>query len=237
MMSVGRVAEYSAMSNAIAPKSTEELAEKKTTTIAADNTDKFVKSEVTFTPAYTRAAVTENHTNSSTDNEASDKQQNEQAAAAKNQKNDKVGKGMDIKHGGSLVHNKNELMQNMVQEMLTGQAKHNGKSSPMSELEEIIRSYAEEAEKTADGDENYWNAENTANRILDFAKSLAGGDEKNIETLRKAFEKGFGASEKVFGGKGKLPSISYETYDLVQKGFDDWSKEFSKEAEKAADEN
>lgn len=235
MMSIGRVAEYSAMSNAIAPKSTEELAEKKATTMASDNTDKFVKSEVTFAPAYTRAAVTENHTNSSTDNDSAEKQQNEQAAADK-QQNKKVGKGLDIKHGGSLVHNKNALMQDMVQEMLTGQARKHGKSNPMSELEEIIRSYAEEAEKTADGDENYWNAENTANRILDFAKSLAGDDQKNIESLRKAFEKGFGESEKVFGGKGKLPSVSYETYDLVQKGFDDWSKKFSEEAEKTADE-
>lgn len=61
-----------------------------------------------------------------------------------------------------------------------------------------------------------------ATRILDMAKSLAGGDESKIATLRKAVEKGFKAAGVELGGK--LPSISTDTYNEVMKRFDAWEK-------------
>ena len=60
MISVGRLAEFSNLTNATAPKSSEQASAQKTTTMASDNNDKFVRSETTFAPAYTRATVTEN---------------------------------------------------------------------------------------------------------------------------------------------------------------------------------
>lgn len=68
-----------------------------------------------------------------------------------------------------------------------------------------------------------WGVEKTSARILDFAKALAGSDPSKIEMLKHAFEQGFAAAEKAFGGK--LPDISKQTYDKVMKGFDDWKNE------------
>lgn len=75
----------------------------------------------------------------------------------------------------------------------------------------------------------YWGVEKTSARILDFAKALAGSDPSKIEALKSAFERGFAAAEKAFGGK--LPDISKQTYDKVMKGFDDWKNEGAKNAD------
>ncbi len=235
MLSVGRVMEQSAVTYATAPKSSEEISEKKDTTLAADATDKFVRSGASFTPAYTKATVTDNRssmTGSGTDpnsNIAPDRltKQKEQAQA---DEQGKVGQKTeaDVPQFKSVTQAKNEMMKDMVMQMLTGQVEDSRKTDAMKELEEILSSYSDDEER----DENYWNADETANRILGFAKELAGDDDEAFGTLKDAFEKAFTESEKLFGGKGSLPSVSYDTYDKVQQGFDDWEKQI---AEKRAE--
>lgn len=61
--------------------------------------------------------------------------------------------------------------------------------------------------------------------MFEFAKNLAGNDSKYADSLKDAFIKGFGLAEKAYGGKGKLPSVCYETYDKVIDMFDSWGKE------------
>lgn len=72
-----------------------------------------------------------------------------------------------------------------------------------------------EADIAEDG---YWGVSQTSQRILDFATALTGRDPSKIEEMRSAFEKGYKLAEKKWGGN--LPSISQQTYDAVQKGFD-----------------
>lgn len=69
-MDIGRIAEQSAQISATTPKPAAQETEKKTTTLASDNTDKFVESETTFTPAYTKKSAGKSHTNTASDNEA-----------------------------------------------------------------------------------------------------------------------------------------------------------------------
>lgn len=69
----------------------------------------------------------------------------------------------------------------------------------------------------------YYSAEATASRILDFAKALSGGDASKFKLLKDAVEKGFAEATDALGGE--LPEISRQTYDLVQKGFDQWAEE------------
>lgn len=71
-------------------------------------------------------------------------------------------------------------------------------------------------------DDGYWGVDQTAGRILDFAKALSGGDPSKIETLRGAFVEGFEQAKEAFGGE--LPEISQKTYDKVMQGFDEWQK-------------
>ncbi|MCL2664520.1 MAG: hypothetical protein FWE82_02810 [Defluviitaleaceae bacterium] len=68
----------------------------------------------------------------------------------------------------------------------------------------------------------YYSVENTAARILDFAVALSGGDPSKIAVLREAVEKGLKMAENSWGGK--LPEISYKTFDAVMKGFDEWEQ-------------
>jgi len=90
-------------------------------------------------------------------------------------------------------------------------------------VKEVISNQAKDFRKRIQGLlEDYFSPEKTAERILNFAKSISGGDPSKIELLRNAVEKGFKEVEKIFG---KLPEISRKTYELVMKGFDDWKSE------------
>ena len=67
-------------------------------------------------------------------------------------------------------------------------------------------------------EDGYWGVKQTSERILDFAKALAGDDPDKLEQMRSAFEKGYKQAEKTWGGE--LPEISKNTFDAVMKGFD-----------------
>ncbi|MBO5377010.1 MAG: hypothetical protein J6A41_01340 [Ruminiclostridium sp.] len=220
MMSVGRVAELSNMTAATAAKPAERATEEKTTTLASEHTDKFVKSEATFTPAYTKASVTDNRSGNTSEQKPSD----DKAAAM-------AGK-MEFTAKSSRQL-KNESMKSMVSQLLTGQASVKGdKINIQSQLNEILSSFDIEPIK-ADS-EDFWGAEKTAQRILDFAKNLAGDDSDAFTTLKNAFQKGFDEAGGIWGDK--LPDVCQDTYDLVQKGFDEWEKELNAAADAVTEE-
>lgn len=80
----------------------------------------------------------------------------------------------------------------------------------------------EEAQK-AISEGGYYSVDKTAERIVEFAKALTGGDPSQIEKMRNAVEKGFKEAAKVWGGN--LPDISSKTHDAIMKRFDDWANE------------
>lgn len=216
MMSVGRVAETSAMTAATAPKPAERVSEEKNTTLASEHTDKFVKSETGFTPAYTKATVTDNRSNNKNDTTNDD---------SKSKAGEKTGASAFTPK--SVRQTKNEAMKDIVAKLLGGQA--SGTKNTTS-IDQMLRSFGLEPLK-ADS-EDFWGAEKTANRILDFAKALAGDDEEAFGKMKDAVNKAFGECEGIWGGK--LPSVCYETKDLIAKGFDEWEKELA--AKKAESE-
>ncbi|MCR4892027.1 MAG: hypothetical protein K5989_07615 [Lachnospiraceae bacterium] len=71
----------------------------------------------------------------------------------------------------------------------------------------------------------YWSVGETSDRILDFAKALAGDDPSKAEELFSAFEEGFKQATKSWGKD--LPSISQDTYDAVKTKFDEWANSAS----------
>lgn len=74
-----------------------------------------------------------------------------------------------------------------------------------------------EADIAEDG---YWGVEQTSDRILDFAKALAGNDPDKAEEMLEAFKKGFEEATKTWGDE--LPEISQKTYDAVLEKFEAW---------------
>lgn len=72
-------------------------------------------------------------------------------------------------------------------------------------------------------EDGYWGVNQTSERILEFAKTISGGDKSKIDTLIGAFKEGFEAAKEAFGGV--LPEISQQTYDKVMEGFEAWKAE------------
>lgn len=69
-------------------------------------------------------------------------------------------------------------------------------------------------------EDGYWGVNQTSGRIFDFAMALAGDDEEKMQEMKSAFEKGFKLAEKKWGGE--LPEISQQTYDAVNKKFEEY---------------
>ncbi|GHV11941.1 hypothetical protein AGMMS49938_03550 [Fibrobacterales bacterium] len=73
----------------------------------------------------------------------------------------------------------------------------------------------------------YWNSENTSQRIVDFAMSFRSlapelSDEEYINQVRGAAEKGFGLAKKDIGDlPGQSAKLFNNTYDKVLQKFDD----------------
>jgi len=80
--------------------------------------------------------------------------------------------------------------------------------------------------KAADVPE-YWNAENTSQRIVDFAMSFRGlapelSDEEYIEQIRKSVELGYKLAKKDIGDlPGPSAKLFNDTYSLTMKKFDE----------------
>ena len=72
-------------------------------------------------------------------------------------------------------------------------------------------------------EDGYWGVEQTAERIVSFAKALTGGDASKLEEMRKAIDKGFGDAEELWGDE--LPEISAKTRDRINEMLDEWAAE------------
>ena len=114
-------------------------------------------------------------------------------------------------------------LKSLVEKLISGQGNAIGKAD---DIWSFLRSgdFTVDAETKAQAqkdisEDGYWGVKQTSERILDFAKALAGDDPEKLENMRAAFEKGFAQAEKTWGGK--LPDISQQTYGAVMKGFDE----------------
>ncbi len=87
------------------------------------------------------------------------------------------------------------------------------------EIDETTRQNAA-AEIAEDG---FWGVSATANRIVDFAKTISGDNPEKLSLLKNAIQEGFEAAKQAFGGE--LPDISQQTYDAVMTGLDEWATE------------
>ncbi len=74
-------------------------------------------------------------------------------------------------------------------------------------------------------EDGYFGVKKTTDRIMEFAKALAGSgaSDATINNLRKGVQAGFDAVAKMYGGFDKLPQLSKDTYDSVMKEFDTWT--------------
>lgn len=138
-------------------------------------------------------------------------------ASSKSQTQTEKNPGMKVEKPKSTVAMKNAAFQSMVKDIIgkQGGAAYNA----------IMKDAYQIQNGTID---DYWSADATAERIYNFARTLAGNDNSKLETLRNAVEKGFAQAGAAFSkkyGQSGLPSICQDTYKKVMDMFDDWKKE------------
>lgn len=208
-MDISRMANISSVNQTTMTHSAEHRTQEKSSTLAADHTDAFIKSEAAFTPAYTKRSAQKQ----ASDNNMTQREDSE----------DKVGA---VKQSEGA--NRSELMVEGVQhiiramlvkqgEVLTGNIPSIGAKLYSDELlSQIRRLYGNPAE--AEDTPEYWSADNTADRLLLFFDCVSvDGDKFNL--LERSFRGAFNDTERLFGGRGRLPLESYETRALVNEKY------------------
>jgi len=118
-----------------------------------------------------------------------------------------------------------DAIRKLVQSMLgveaaTGQGFWVARAGGKFQLNEADRAQAQQLIS----EDGFFGVKQTSARIMDFAKALVGegADEKQIENMRAAVQKGFDEVARMFGGFDKLPDVTKQTYDTIMKAFDDW---------------
>jgi len=75
----------------------------------------------------------------------------------------------------------------------------------------------------------YWNAENTSQRIVDFATQFAaqfGADSQFFQTIKGAVEEGFTQAKEMLGNLGgEVGELVEQTYTLTMEKLDQWAQQ------------
>jgi len=87
------------------------------------------------------------------------------------------------------------------------------------EVDEETRAQAQ-ADIAEDG---YWGVEQTSERMLDFAKALAGNDPEAAKDMLNAIKQGFEEAKEAWGDE--LPEISQKTMETTLEKVNKWIEE------------
>ena len=196
-------AAYTQQTGTANTKSTKQT-EKADTAAAAANTKDTEKSENTKKTDNDTAVIYEKHVSSSTGKSTS------HAAVIAQLKADSEARTAQLQSLVEKMLAKQGQTLATADDMWSFLAKGNLKADP----ETIAQAQKDVAE------DGYWGAEQTSDRILSFAKALAGDDPEKADELLEAFKKGYKQATKTWGSD--LPSLCSDTYDLVEKKFSEW---------------
>lgn len=119
---------------------------------------------------------------------------------------------------------KNQQLQNLVDQLLSKQAK---KYTSLSQLFTDIKngnisvdpSVVSQAQKDI-SDDGYWGVKQTSERMVSMAQALSGGDPEKADKMIAAIKKGYDQAAKAWGGQ--LPDICQQTVDASIKQLESW---------------
>ncbi len=121
---------------------------------------------------------------------------------------------------------KYDMLQGLVANLLKEQGIETKITTENGEID--ISTVTPQEAKDLTGDDGYFGVDKTSDRIVKLAITIAGGDPSRIDAIKKGVDKGFQEALKAFDGK--LPDISYDTYDAVMEKLDKWVSESTKAA-------
>ncbi|MGN1110769.1 MAG: hypothetical protein ACI4QY_03875 [Oscillospiraceae bacterium] len=211
-MDISRVANIGTVSQSTLTKPSDQRTESKSSTLASEHTDSFIRKGTIYTPAYTRKSA--------------QKQNAEQNLLQREDSEDAVGK---IKEQESPESAKQTLVSRGVShiiramfvkqgEVLSGTVPSVGAEMYAEELLRQIRIlYGNSAAE--ENTPEYWQPDETAARLLTFFDSVSIDAPDRRLALEHAFTSAFNDTEQLFGGRGRLPLESYETKKMVMDSY------------------
>lgn len=211
-MDISRVANIGTVSQSTLTKPSDQRTEDKSSTLASEHTDSFIRKGTIYTPAYTKKSA--------------QKQNAEQNLLQREDSEDAVGK---IKEQESPESAKQTLVSRGVShiiramfvkqgEVLSGTVPSVGAEMYAEELLRQIRIlYGNSAAE--ENTPEYWQPDETAARLLTFFDSVSIDAPDRRLALEHAFTRAFNDTEQLFGGRGRLPLESYETKKMVMDSY------------------
>lgn len=175
----------------------------------------------------------------STTTKAEDKKQSEAVSSAEktgvvyepSNTKDSTDADSKVKDYSSVVKNlksglsaKNQQLQNLVNQLLSKQAK---KYTSLSQLFTDIKNgnvsvdpeVVSQAQKDI-ADDGYWGVNQTSDRMVSMAQALSAGDPEKADKMIAAIKKGYEQAAKAWGGE--LPDICQRTVDASIKKLESW---------------
>lgn len=210
-MDISRMANITAVNQTTLTKSSEQRTETKSSTLASEHTDSFIKSQQAFTPAYTKSSAQKQNS----DNNMLQRENAEDKVGAIRQ-NEGKSKGELVVEGVRHIIRAMFVKQG---EVLSGSVPSVGAKLYAEELLSQIRKLYGNSEADENSEE-YWQAEPTAERLLTFFECVSVDGDKT-ELITRSFNGAFKDTEELFGGRGRLPLESYETKALITEKFFD----------------
>ena len=208
-MDISRLANIASVNQTTLTHSSEHRTMEKSSTMASEHTDAFIKSEAAFTPAYTKKSAQKQ----ASDNNLTQREDSE----------DKVG-AIKQREGKSRLELMTQGVQHIIRamlvkqgEVLTGNVPSVGAKLYAEELLSQIRRLYGSSEAEENSPE-YWTPESTAARLVTFFDCVSVEGDKR-ELLDRSFKGAFNDTEQLFGGRGRLPLESYETRQLVLENY------------------
>ncbi len=209
-MDISRIADIGTINQVSQTRSVEHRTETKSSTMASEHTDKFVKSEAMFSPAYTKKSAQKQNA----DANLKQKEDGESTVDKVDAETSKETKGELMTKGISHIIRAMLVKQG---EVLSGTVPSIGAKMYSDELLDQLRAlYGNSAAE--ENTPEYWQPDETAARMLMFFDAVSVDGEK-ATTLERSFLSAFNDTEQLFGGRGRLPLESYETKQLVLESY------------------
>lgn len=206
-MDISRIADIGSVNQTTLTKTSTQRTETKTSTLTTEHTDSFVKSEAAFTPAYTKKSAQKQ----TADNNLTQKENTEDMVEKVDEQGAPESRGELMTKGVSHIIRAMFVKQG---EVLSGNVPSVGAKMYAEELLSQLRQlYGSTAAE--ENTEEYWQPDETAARLLMFFDCVSIDGEDKTSLLERSFLSAFGDTEKLFGGRGRLPLESYETKQLV----------------------
>lgn len=211
-MDISRIADIGTVSQATLTKSSEQRTEDKTSTLASEHTDSFIRKGTVYTPAYTqKSAKKQNADQNLLQREVAE----ETLEKIKIQENPEASQQVLVSRGVSHIIRAMFVKQG---EVLTGTIPSVGAEMYAEELLKQLRAlYGSTSEE--ENTPEYWQPDETAARLLTFFDSVNVEAADRQAFLKSAFTSAFNDTEQLFGGRGRLPLESYETKKMVMDSY------------------